>query len=131
MTTYWRSDPAQGAVGQWVQLSFGVPITVRNVRLYNGRQAEGSAVQVTGAIVRLYSDEAATQEITQNSSGQLSVSGTDVPFAEVMARAVRVEITGVTGTFDGEAVASLAEVEVIARAEGATTGSLASSDTQP
>ncbi len=133
VTSYWRSDPAQGATGQWVQLSFGVPITVRTVRLYNGRQEAGSNsfVQVTGATVRLYSDEAATQEITQNSSGQLSVSGTDVPFADVLARAVRVEVTGVSGTFDGETVASLAEVEVIARAEAATTESLASSGALP
>lgn len=131
VTTYWRSDPAQGAVGQWVQLSFGVPITVRTVRLYNGRQEAGSGVQVTGATVHLYSDEAATQEIIQNATGQLSVGGTDVPFADVLARAVRVEITGVTGTFDGETVASLAEVEVIARAEVATTDSLASSGAQP
>lgn len=127
ITSYWRSDPAQGAVGQWVQLSFDVPITVRAVRLYNDRQEGGSALQVTGATVHLYRDAAGTQEIAQNSTGTLSVSGTDVAFADVLARAVRVEITGVTGTFDGETVASLAEVEVIARGEAASADALASS----
>jgi hypothetical protein len=40
-----------------------------------------------------------------------------VPFAKVRARAVRVRIDDVSGTFYGMRVASLAEIEVIARGE--------------
>jgi Tol biopolymer transport system component len=127
LVAYWRSDPAQSPTSQWVQLTFAVPVTVRTVRLYNPRQdSDGiSTVQVTGATVRLYSDANATQEIGQATTGALSVAGSDLPFAEVTARTVRVEITGVTGTFENELVASLAEVEIIARAEAATGGALA------
>lgn len=124
---YWRSDPAQSPTTQWVQLSFPTPITVRTVRLYNPRQDSNgiSTIQITGATVRLYSDVAATQEIAQASVGALTVSGTDVAFDQITSRAVRVEITGVTGTFENELVASLAEVEVIARAEALPEGSIA------
>ncbi len=51
------------------------------------------------------------------STGALAVSGTDVGFADVKVRAIRIEFTNVTGTMGGERVASLAEVEVIARGE--------------
>jgi hypothetical protein len=55
--------------------------------------------------------------------GRVSVDGTDVPFDDVPARAVRVDIDEVDGTFYGAKVASLAEIEVIAsgRAAMATT----------
>ncbi len=124
---YWRSDPAQNPVGQWVQLTFPVPVTIRTVRLYNPRQdSDGiSTVQISAATVRLYRDANATDEIAQADSGTLSVAGSDVAFADVMARTVRVEISGLTGTFENEFVASLAEVEVIARAEAAADGAVA------
>jgi hypothetical protein len=72
--------------------------------------------------VRLYSDTAATQEVGVQTIGALSVSGTDVTFATpTVARAVRVEIGNVTGTFYGARTASLAEIEVIASGDlGAT-----------
>jgi hypothetical protein len=65
----------------------------------------------------LYSDAQATQAIITADAGALTDSGIDVAFPDVTSRAVRVQITGVSGAFNGEAVASLAEVEVIARAE--------------
>jgi hypothetical protein len=46
-----------------------------------------------------------------------SVAGTDVAFADVRARVVRVEPNQVTGTFYGARVANLGEIEVIARGE--------------
>lgn len=118
IVSYWRSDPAQSPTGQWVQLTFPVPITVRTVRLYNPRLTESniSTVQITGATVRLYSDPAATNQVAQATAQALTVAGTDVAFADVTARVVRVEITGMTGLFENEFVASLAEVEVIAKA---------------
>ena len=52
-------------------------------------------------------------------TGALNVAGTTVSFADVPgARAVRVVITGVSGTFYGARVASLGEIEVIARGSG-------------
>lgn len=116
---YWRSDPAQAPQGQWVELTFPVPITVRTVRLYNPRFGDeaDSSIQVEAATVILYSDKAATTEVARQTATDLIVSGTDVGFANVKARAVRVIINEVTGTFETLAVASLAEVEVIARGE--------------
>lgn len=117
---YWVSASGQ-TQNQWVELVFPVPVTVRTVRLYNPRSGDeaNSSIQVQGVNVRLYSDAAATTQVASQSGGQLSVSGTDVNFADVKARVVRIEITGVTGTFYGSRVASLAEVEVIARGEAA------------
>mgnify|MGYP001220317825 CR=1 FL=1 len=128
IVAYWRSDPAQSPSGQWVQLTFPVPITVRTVRLYNPRHdADGiSTLQITGATVRLYSDAGATREVAQATAPALADSGTDVTFADIVARTVRVEISGVTGTFEEQLVASLAEVEVIAKA-GAVEGAIAQS----
>ena len=117
ITAYWRSDPAQNPNEQWVQLVFPVPVTVRTVRLYNPRADDMGTIQVTGVNVQLYSDAQATQAIITADAGALTDSGIDVAFPDVTSRAVRVQITGVSGAFNGEAVASLAEVEVIARAE--------------
>ena len=117
ITAYWRSDPAQDPSGQWVQLVFPVPVTVREVLLYNPRPDALGTLQVNGATVHLFSDPEATQEITKADTAALSDTGTTVVFADVTSRAVRVEITAMVGAFMGETVASLAEVEVIARAE--------------
>jgi hypothetical protein len=115
---YWTGAPEQQA-NQWVQLTFPVPVTVRKVRLYNPRQGgeANSSVQVGAATVKLYSDTAATQQVDGGTAGGLSVSGTDVSFADVKVRVVRVELSQVTGTFYGARVASLGEIEVIARGE--------------
>ncbi len=117
---YWHSHPSQPANGQWVKLTFPVPVTVREVKLYNPRFGDeaNSTLQVHAATVKLFSDTAATQEVgSQTISSNLSVSGTAVPFADVRARVIQVRIDSITGTFYGLAVASLAEVEVIARGE--------------
>ena len=115
---YWVSASGQ-TQNQWVELVFPVPVTVRTVRLYNPRTGgeANSSIQVSGATVRLYSDAGATQQVASATAGQLTVTGTDVAFADVRARVVRVEITGVSGTFYGAQVAGLAEIEVIARGE--------------
>ena len=118
---YWTSDPQQAANGQWAQLSFAVPATVRTVRLYNPRTGgeASSSLQVDQATVILYADAAATQEVGRKSANALLVSGTDITFPEVKVRAVRVVVDAIHGTFYGAKLASLAEIEVIARAEAA------------
>jgi hypothetical protein len=115
---YWTGAPEQQA-NQWVQLTFPVPVTVRKVRLYNPRQGgeANSTIQVAAATVKLYSDTGATQQVGSGTASNLSVAGTDVAFADVRARVVRVELNQVTGTFYGARVASLGEIEVIARGE--------------
>lgn len=115
---YWNSASGQ-TTGQWVQLSFPVPVTVRTIRLYNPRSGgeANSSIQVGSTAVRLYSDAGATQQVAEKTTGALSVNGTSVAFADVRARSVRVYITATTGTFYGSQLAALAEVEVIARAE--------------
>lgn len=115
---YWTSASEQSQ-NQWVRLTFPVPVTVRKVRLYNPRQGDdaNSTLQVQGAQVVLYADAGATQQVGVQSAGALSVSGTDVDFQDVRARVVMVNITKMAGTFYGAQVASIAEVEVIARAE--------------
>jgi WD40-like Beta Propeller Repeat len=116
---YWTSSQSQSQNGQWVKLTFAVPISVRAVRLYNPRQGDeaNSSIVVQSATVRLYSDAAGTVQVASKTVGPLSVLGTEVAFADVKARVVRVELNSVTGTFYGMHIASLAEVEVVARGE--------------
>lgn len=113
---YWRSAANQTS-GQWVTLTFPVPVSVRQVRLYNPRSAPNTDLQVRQATVRLFSDEAGTIEVARQSSGPLSTFGVGVDFADVRVRVVRVEIDQVSGRVDGVTCASLAEIEVIARGE--------------
>ncbi|HWQ11396.1 MAG TPA: hypothetical protein VNL77_01280 [Roseiflexaceae bacterium] len=113
---YWRSAAGQSA-GQWAQLTFPVPVTVRQIRLYNPRSEPGTDLQVRRATVRLFSDAAGTVEVARQTVGPLSVLGTAVNIGDVRARVVRVEIDEVSGRVDGVPCASLAEIEVIARGE--------------
>jgi hypothetical protein len=111
---YWTSTPGQ-VNGQWVELEFPVPVAVRRVRLYNPRPGDeaNSSLQVTSTRVTLR--DANGSVLDTRTTGSLLLFGTDVGFADVTARRVRVEILGVTGTFDGAAAAGLAEIEVIAK----------------
>lgn len=115
---YWTSAPDQ-QTNQWVKLIFPVPVTVRAVRLYNPRQGDeaNSTLQVQSTTVRLFSDAAGANQVAAQSTGPLAVTGTTVHFPDVRARVVQVDITGMTGTFYGMRVASIAEIEVIARGE--------------
>ena len=99
---HWRS---QSATGQWVQLTFPVSVAVRTVRLYGASEVS----TVGNATVQLYADPAATVGVAQAASGAVADGGTNVAFADVPARAVRVWFSQVSGT-----QASLAEIEVIA-----------------
>jgi WD40-like Beta Propeller Repeat len=119
-TPPWRSEHGKSPNKQWIELTFPVPVTVRTVRLYNlpKEQGENNTLQVTGTRIKLFSDTTATQEVSRKTSGTVSVDGTDIAFSDVKARVVQVEFTGVTGHYGYEGtVASLAEIEVIARGE--------------
>ncbi|MCG8350576.1 MAG: hypothetical protein MI924_22640 [Chloroflexales bacterium] len=113
---YWTSAQDR-ATNQWVELTFPVPVTIRTVRLYNPREGDeaNSSIQVNGTTVILYGDAAGASEVARQTTGPLSVYGTDANFPAVTARVVRIQIDDVSGTFYGMRVASLAEVEVIAR----------------
>ncbi|MCC6751810.1 MAG: PD40 domain-containing protein [Deltaproteobacteria bacterium] len=110
---HWYSAAGQ-TQGQWVELSFPVPVTVRRVRLYGPPTGAGRTVVVSAATVVVSS---AGQELARGAAGPVAVAGTDVLFSDVKARTVRVFLDKVSGTFNGVAVAGLGEVEVIARGE--------------
>jgi hypothetical protein len=116
---YWNSDPSEGQSGQWIELVFPVPVSVRAVLLYDPRPGDeaSSSLHVEHATVKLYADAPASTLVAEASADDIAVTGTQVSFDDVFARAVRVELDSVTGTFYGLAVASLAEIEVVARAE--------------
>ena len=111
---YWISNSAQSPTSQWVELTFPVPVTVRAVRLYNVPQGRNQ-VEVQNATVQLYGDTDTTKQAmaaeASKTSGALSDSGTDVSFADVPTKVVRIEFDSVSGN-----AAGLAEIEVIARA---------------
>lgn len=113
---YWFSVQGQDPNRQWVQLTFPVPVSIRTVRLYNIPSRDFD-VRIHNTTVRLYRDTEATDEITNRQSGPLSDTGTDVAFADVLARAVRIETTDATGDLFGQSVSGLAEVEIIAKGE--------------
>jgi hypothetical protein len=113
---YWNSAPNHQD-GEWVELEFPVPVFVRSVRLWNPRPGDeaNSTLQVNAATVRLFADAAGTQQVAVAAASALSADGTDVAFADVLARTVRIRLDDVSGTFYGAQVAALAEVEVIAK----------------
>jgi hypothetical protein len=119
---YWTSGSGQSQ-NQWVKLTFPAPVFVRTVRLYNPRAGDeaNSSLRVLGTTVRLYSDDVGITQTASGTTGELSVSGTDVSFPDVFTRSLKVEITGMTGTFYGMSVASIAEIEVIAKGAGTPT----------
>jgi hypothetical protein len=115
---YWTSSVDQPQNGQWAQLVFQVPITVRTVRLYNSRSGDEahSSLQVHTATVDLCADAGCTVVLATQTANNLTVGGTDVAFADVAGvRAVRTTLTNVTGTFYGAQIAGLAEIEVIGK----------------
>ncbi len=111
----WKYWTATGSQNQWVELRFPLPVVVRTVRLYNPRQGDeaNSSLQVKSTNVKLLNSSGA--QVAAKTSAQLAISGTDVSFADVTATTVRVEITGMSGTFYGGQVASIAEIEVISK----------------
>ena len=98
-----------------MELVFPQPIAVRSVHLYNPNTTSEVDVHVHEARVRLFADLATQQEVATAMSGDLTSTGTAMPFEDLAARVVRIEILDVTGQFEGQTVASLGEVEVISK----------------
>jgi hypothetical protein len=113
---YWNSANGQQD-GEWVRLTFPVPVTVRAVRLYNPRFGgeANSTIQVGQATVNLYADAAGTVLAGSATASAIAVAGTEVPFGDLAARVVEVRLDDVSGTFYGMTLAALAEIEVLAR----------------
>jgi hypothetical protein len=108
---HWRSQ--QGlTTGQSVDLEFPVSVIVRTVRLYGS--SDGTLVR--RATVRVFSDTARSNQIGQAEGADIARTGTNVAFADLTARVVRVTFDSVQGT-----AASLAEIEVIAAGGGTST----------
>ena len=70
------------------------------------------------ATLKLYRDSTDTQLAASAAATDIAVAGSAVDFPDIAARVVRIELDQVGGTFYGASVASLAEVEVIARSAG-------------
>jgi hypothetical protein len=119
---YWYT-PVAVTQHQWVNLNFPVPIKIRNVRLYNIPYggSKNSSIQVHQVQVNLYADTMQTKLVAFKILSQdLSDTGTDVLFNNVVAQAVKVKILNVTGIFSTRARAGLAEVVVIASGDTGT-----------
>lgn len=107
----WTTAPG-ATEDQWVELRFLVPIRIQAVRLWDPRPDSSSTLHVDQSTVELVDDQG--EVVAASASGPLSAGGTDVPFAqEPIARVVRVRLDAVSGTFDGEPCAGLAEIEVV------------------
>jgi hypothetical protein len=112
----WSSSPELSGRGQWIELTFAVPVRVRSVRLYapaKGATAS-SSLQVNEAVVRLLENSGGAER-ARRSVRALTASGTDIRFDDVTAQTVRIEFVDLSGTFNGASVAALNEVEVIGR----------------
>lgn len=122
MWRYWNSEPGRSS-GEWADLVFPVPITVRVVRLYNPRFGgeAASTLQVQAAAVALFGP-AGGPPLASGLAGPLAVSGSDVTFPDIPGvTRVRVTVDAVSGTFYGMTLAALAEIEVVGRAGAATS----------
>ncbi len=113
----WSSQPGAPRTSQWVMLTFPVPVTVRTVRVYAPAQSAGRSDLVVREARVVLLDERGTL-VGSSSSGVVRAEGTDLSFADVTARSVRIEFRQMSGSFLGSSVAALSEVEVIARGAG-------------
>lgn len=115
---YWRSSPAQPPAGQWVALTFPHPVRMRTVRLYGPPRTSSATTEVRQARVSVFAEAASQQPLVSRVVGPVGDDGTDVPVGDVTARHVRIDFLDVAGSTRFQQVASLAEVEVMARADG-------------
>jgi hypothetical protein len=114
-TNIWTSAPDQ-TEGQWVQLSFPVPIWVRAVKLYDAKQDPGSMTgRVHKATVQLYSDELVQQLIRTDIIDQdLTQDGQLLTFNDEKVQSIRVYLDSVSGRRFHQNIATIGEIEVIA-----------------
>ena len=101
---------------QWVLLKFPVPITIRTIVLYNVPSGgEGnSTIALNKTTVTLYSDANGLVPIISKNINNVPVNGKHATFADVIAQSVRVKLKDISGTFYGNEIGAIAEIEVVA-----------------
>ena len=101
---------------QWVLLKFPVPITIRTIVLYNVPSGgEGnSTIALNKTTVTLYSDANGLIPIISKNINNVPVNGKHATFADVIAQSVRVKLKDISGTFYGNEIGAIAEIEIIA-----------------
>jgi hypothetical protein len=114
---YWRSAPGESPNGQWVALTFPQPVRMRTVRLYGAPLGESATTEVQQVRVSVFATASSPQAVFSTIAGPVRDSGTDVAVGDVVAQHIRLEFLAVTGITRYQYIASLAEVEVIARVE--------------
>jgi hypothetical protein len=116
---YAYKSPQNVRQGVVLTLTFPVPIEVREVVLWNQAQRSDCTIRVMQSTVRLFSDWMKMVPVGQPvQSGPLSLTGgTSVAASGQTVRVVEVTLDTVTGKLQGYDVASLGEIEVIARGQ--------------
>ncbi len=111
-TVNWVSTEGAGA---FVQMSWGIPVEVREFRLFNieTNLEKGTTVRVREVEVLLYFDHEIVGQV--RSTGTLSSRGTRVSMSPTKIDAAKIVIKKFTGTFHRRPVVGLAEIETIAR----------------
>ena len=100
-------------------VTFPVPVEVQEVRLWNQVQRSDCSIRVTQSTTKLFSDVGKSVQVGQAvQSGPLALSGgTPVAISGAGVRVVEVTLDTVTGKLQGYDVATLGEIEVIARGQ--------------
>lgn len=106
------SSAAGALANQWLKLTFPVDVVVRTVRIY-----AGESCAIPSAIVRVFRDTSATQQIAQTTAGPITSSGTEVAFPDLEGRLVRVDLGNPGTACSGQNSLSVSEIEVIASGE--------------
>lgn len=126
--TGWMAEPGQ-AVGEWVELTWPVPMTVTQIRLVGpppldgdwggfGQYSSPSPYHITAGMLRFYLDGA---QVGSQSVGQVNALEEGLGTLITLAAPLRLDrlrftVTTITGKWWWEDVAALNEIEVIGQA---------------
>ena len=111
-TVNWVSTEGAGA---FVQMSWEIPIEVREFRLFNIEPdlEKGTTIRVKEAEILLYLNHEIVGQV--RSTGTLSSRGTRISISRTKIDAAKIIIKKFTGTFHHRPFAGFAEIETIAR----------------